>query len=157
VTAALFGIWLALGGMVEVSAYHKRELARQQRAQAVVEANAAKLMRFADGCIRGEPSPIDDLLYDCRDVRLMRLPASAVRPELLAMAVGVERADVPSRQKADKPNSANSDEVESGGCCAEFTCHLLNLLYALAIVPTWFSGWFLGAWLVRQRWWPREW
>lgn len=86
-TAALLGIWLALGGMVEVSAYHKRELARQQRAQAVVEANAAKLMRFVDGCIRGEPAPIDDLLYDCRDVRLMRLSASAVRGELQALAV----------------------------------------------------------------------
>ncbi len=85
-TAALLGIWLALGGMVEVSAYHKRELARQQRAQAIVEANARKLMRFVDGCIRGEPSPLDDLLYDCRDVRLMRLPASAVQQELLAMA-----------------------------------------------------------------------
>ena len=85
-TAALLGIWLVLGGMVEVSAYHKRELARQQRAQAIVEANAAKLMRFADGCIRGEPSPLDDLLYDCRDVRLMLLPASAVQQELLAMA-----------------------------------------------------------------------
>ena len=81
-TAALLGIWLALGGMVEVSAYHKRELARQQRAQAIVEANAAKLMRFVDGCIRGEPAPIDDLLYDCRDVRLMHLPASEVRQEL---------------------------------------------------------------------------
>ena len=81
-TAALLGIWLALGGMVEVSAYHKRELAQQQRAQAVVEANAAKLMRFVDGCLRGELSPLDDLIYDCRDVRLMHLPASEVRQEL---------------------------------------------------------------------------
>lgn len=91
--SALLGIWLALGGMVEVSAYHKRELARQQRTQAVAESNAAKLMRFVDGCLRGEPSPLDDLIYDCRDVRLMHLPASEVRQELRELGPRAEVRD----------------------------------------------------------------
>ena len=85
-TVALLGIWLFAGAGVEALHWHDRQLAAQARRHAVTQKNYAKAERFVDGCLRGHVVALDDLAYDCGDVRLLSLSAKAMRDELVAIA-----------------------------------------------------------------------
>ena len=85
-TAALLGFWISIGAGIEAVTWHERQLTTQARRHAVTERNYAKAERFVDGCLRGQMVALDDLVYDCGDVRLLRLPARLLHDELVALA-----------------------------------------------------------------------
>jgi hypothetical protein len=84
-TAALLGIWIFAGAGIEAVAWHERQLAAQARRHAVTQQNYAKAERFVDGCLRGHVVALDDLAYDCGDVRLLSIPARLLRDEIVAV------------------------------------------------------------------------
>ena len=83
---ALLGIWIFVGAGIEAAAWHERQLTAQARRHAVTQKNYAKAERFVDGCLRGHVVALDDLAYDCGQVRLLPLPARLLRDELVALA-----------------------------------------------------------------------
>lgn len=87
--AALLVIWIVSGLAFEVVLHIDRTIiratARAAAPRLIAERNLAKAIRFVDGCLRREITPIDDLLYDCHDVKLLHLPARMLREEMNAL------------------------------------------------------------------------
>ncbi len=54
----------------------------QTRQHAVTKRNYAKTEQFVDGCIQGRMIALDDLAYDCSNVRLLNLPAQLLHDEI---------------------------------------------------------------------------
>lgn len=86
-TATLLGIWIFTGAGIETLAWHERQLSAQARRHAVTERNYAKAEQFVDGCIQGRVIALDDLAYDCSNVRLLNLPARLLHDEIAATTI----------------------------------------------------------------------